>query len=75
MSSSEFATTIEQLAHWAFVRLLVDFIQNEAIHAFISGVRDQELKYHLLLGSSRSLRALNGPCIRSVSLRQQLEHQ
>jgi hypothetical protein len=27
------------------------------------------------LGSSRSLRALNGPCIRSVSLRQQLEHQ
>jgi hypothetical protein len=33
----------------------VDFIQREAIHAFINGVRGQKLKQHLLMGGDRSL--------------------
>jgi hypothetical protein len=40
MSLQEFAAAVEQLAHWALVRLPVGFIQRKATHAFIDGVRD-----------------------------------
>jgi hypothetical protein len=33
----------------------VHFIQREAAHALIDGVRGQELKQHFLMGSDRSL--------------------
>jgi hypothetical protein len=49
-SLQEFAAAIEQLVHWALVRLPVDFIQSATTHAFIKRVRDQELKQHLLIG-------------------------
>jgi hypothetical protein len=42
-SLQEFAAATEQLADWALVELPVDFIQREATHAFIDGMRDQEL--------------------------------
>jgi hypothetical protein len=59
-SLQEFAATIKQLAHWALVRLRVEFIQKEATHAFIDRVRDCELKQRLLMDSDRSLsEALN----------------
>jgi hypothetical protein len=54
-SLREFAAAIKHLAHWALVRLLVDFVQREAAHAFIDGVRDQEVKQYLLMDSDRSL--------------------
>lgn len=46
----EFAAAVEQLAHRAFVGLPVAFIQTEAAHSFIDGVRDQEVKQHPLMG-------------------------
>jgi hypothetical protein len=38
----EFTTPVEQLALRAFVELPVTFIQKEAAHSFIDGVRDRE---------------------------------
>jgi len=56
----EFAAAVEQLAHRAFVGLPVNFIQTEAAHSFIDGLRDREVKQHLLLGGDRTLNeALN----------------
>jgi hypothetical protein len=56
----EFAAAVEQLAHRALVGLPVGYIQTEAAHSFIDGVRDREVKQHLLLGGDRSLNeALN----------------
>ena len=56
----EFAAAVEQLAHRAFVELPVAFIRTEAAHSFIDGVRDRELKQHLLIGGDRTLNeALN----------------
>jgi hypothetical protein len=56
----EFAAAVEQLAHRALVGLPLAFIQTEASHAFIDGVRDRELKQHLLMGGDRNLNeALN----------------
>jgi hypothetical protein len=43
------------LAYWVLVRLPVVFIQEEAAHAFIDGVRGQELELHFLMGSDRLL--------------------
>jgi len=51
----EFAAALEQLAHRAFVGLPVTFIQTEAAHSFIDGLRDREVKQHLLLGWDRTL--------------------
>jgi len=51
----EFAAAVEQLAHRAFVGLPVAFIQTEAAQSFIHGVRDRELKQHLLMGGDRTL--------------------
>jgi hypothetical protein len=45
----EFATAVEQLAHRTFVGLPLAFIQTEAAHSFIDGVRDREVKQHLLM--------------------------
>jgi hypothetical protein len=53
-SLQEFAEAVNQLVHQALVRLPVDFIQSKAAHAFVNGVRDQELKLHLLMGGDRS---------------------
>jgi len=56
----EFAAAVEQLAHRALFGLPVAFIQIEAAHSFIDGVRDRELKQHLLIGGDRTLNeALN----------------
>jgi hypothetical protein len=42
------------------VGLPVTFIQTEATHSFIDGVRDREVKQHLLMGGDRTLNeALN----------------
>jgi hypothetical protein len=46
----EFTAALEQLAHRALVGLPVAFIQKEAAHAFIDGVRDWEVKHCLLMG-------------------------
>jgi hypothetical protein len=54
------AAAVEQLAHRALVGLPVGFIQTEAANAFIDGVRDREVKQHLLMGGDRTLNeALN----------------
>jgi hypothetical protein len=56
----EFAAAVEQLAHRPLVGLPVAFIQTEAAHFFIDGLRDRELKQHLLMGGDRTLNeALN----------------
>jgi hypothetical protein len=40
----------------------VGFIQRDAAHAFMDGVKDREVKEHLLMGGDRSLNeALNQP--------------
>jgi hypothetical protein len=49
-SQQTFAAAVEQLAHWALVGLPVDLIQREAAHIFIDGVRDRDVKQHLLIG-------------------------
>jgi hypothetical protein len=46
----EFAAAVEQLAHRVCVGLPEGHIQTEAAHAFIDGIRDQEVKQQLLLG-------------------------
>jgi hypothetical protein len=51
----EFAAAVEQLAHRALVGLPVGYIQMEAAHACIDGVRDREVKQHLLMGGDRTL--------------------
>jgi hypothetical protein len=48
-SLQEFVAAVKQLVHWALVRLPVDFIQREATHAFVDGVRDRKVKQHLLI--------------------------
>ena len=49
----EFAAAMEQLTHRVLVSFPVTFIQTEAYHAFINGVRDQKVKQHLLMGVHR----------------------
>jgi hypothetical protein len=56
----KFAAAVERLAQRALVGLPVGFIQTEAAHAFIDGVRDREVKQHLLMGGDDTLNgALN----------------
>jgi hypothetical protein len=56
----EFAAAVEQLAHRALVGLPEGHIQTEAAHAIIDGIRDREVKQHLLMGGDRTLNeALN----------------
>lgn len=45
----------EKLAHRGLVWLPVEFIQRQSPFAFVDGVRDREAKWHLLVGSDRSL--------------------
>jgi hypothetical protein len=52
----EFDVAVEQLAHRAFVGLPIDFIRKEAARAFIDGLRDGEIKRHLLMGCDMALR-------------------
>jgi hypothetical protein len=55
-----FAAAVEQLAHQALVGLPKGHIETEAAHAFIDGIRDREMKQHLLLGGACTLNeALN----------------
>jgi hypothetical protein len=54
-SQQEFAAVIEQLAHQALVRLPIKFIQKEAAHTFIDGVRGREIKQHLLMGDKSTI--------------------
>jgi hypothetical protein len=59
-SLQEFAEAVEQVAHRALVGLPVEFIQREAAHTFVDGVRERQEKQHLLMGGDRSLNeALN----------------
>ena len=51
----EFAAAVEQLPHRAFVGLPVS-IKTEAAQSFIDGVRDREVKQHLLMGGDRTLK-------------------
>jgi hypothetical protein len=51
-----FAPAVEQLAHRALVGLPLDFIQREAAHAVIHGVKYRELKHHLIMGSDEALK-------------------
>lgn len=56
----KFAAAVERLAQRALVGLPVGFIQTEAAHVFIDGVRDREVKHHLPMGDDRTLNeALN----------------
>jgi cation transport ATPase len=56
----EFAAAVEQLAHQALVGLPADHIKTEAAHDFIDGIRDREVKQHLLLGGAPTMNeALN----------------
>jgi hypothetical protein len=43
-SLQEYVVAVEQLAHRALVGLPVDFIQSEAAHSFVDGVKGRELK-------------------------------
>jgi hypothetical protein len=49
----EFVAAVEQLAYQALVGLPADHIQMEAAHSFIDGIRDREMKQHLLLAGAR----------------------
>jgi len=56
----EFAAAIQQLAHRAFVGLPVAFVQTEAAHSFVDGLRYREVKQRLLMGGDGTLNgALN----------------
>jgi hypothetical protein len=56
----EFAAAVEQLAHRALVGLPLAFIQTEAAHAYIDGVRDWAVKLHPLMGGDQNInQALN----------------
>ena len=56
----EFAAAVEQLAHRVLFGLPVTFIQTEAAHSFIDGIRDREVKQHPLMGGDWTLNeALN----------------
>jgi hypothetical protein len=43
----EFAAAVEQVAHRGLVGVPVAFVQTQAAHAFIDGVRDREEKQHI----------------------------
>jgi hypothetical protein len=59
-SLQDLAAATEQLTQRVLAGLPVDFIQREAAHEFIDGMRDWEVKQHLLMGGDRSLNeALN----------------
>jgi hypothetical protein len=64
----EFAAAVEPLAHRALVGLPADHIQTEAIHAFIDGIRDREVKQHLLLGSACMLNEARIPQCKHAEL-------
>jgi hypothetical protein len=51
-SLQKFAAAIEQLTHQPLAGLPEDFIHRDA---FINGVKDHEVKQHLLVGGERSL--------------------
>jgi hypothetical protein len=46
---------VEQIAHRDLVGLPVQIIQREAAHEFVDGVRDWEMKQHLIVSGGRSL--------------------
>jgi hypothetical protein len=46
----------EQLAYQAFVGLPENFIQEGTAYAFIDGVKEQEMKHHLLKDDKRSVK-------------------
>jgi len=51
----EFTAAVEQMARRVLVDLPLAFIQKGAAHAFIDGLRDREVKQHLLMGGDRTL--------------------
>jgi hypothetical protein len=58
--TQDFFPAVEQMARRALVELPVAFVQTGAAHPFIDGLRDWEVKQHLLMGGDRTLNeALN----------------
>ena len=55
-SLQEFAAEVEQLDHMALDGLPQDHIQREAAYTFIDGLRDTEIRQHLMLGGEQNLR-------------------
>jgi hypothetical protein len=53
-SLQEFNAAVMQLAQQVPAKLPEDFIQRETANAFISGVKEQVMKQHPLMGSKRS---------------------
>jgi hypothetical protein len=51
-----FAAAVEQMAHRTYVGLCVDFIQREAAHAFVDGVRENWRSTSLRAATGRSTR-------------------
>jgi hypothetical protein len=60
----EFTASTEQLARWDFVGFPVDYIQKEAVYAFVDGFRDREVKQNLLIGGERRLNETLNQAIR-----------
>jgi hypothetical protein len=57
---SAFATAIEKLTHRALVGPPEHYIHKAAVHGFIDGMRDRDMKQQLLMGGERTLsKALN----------------
>jgi len=56
----EFAATVQHVEHRALFWLSVQFIKRKAAYAFMDGVRNGEIKQHVLMGDSGFLNeALN----------------
>jgi predicted unusual protein kinase regulating ubiquinone biosynthesis (AarF/ABC1/UbiB family) len=53
-SLQEFTAAVMQLAHQLPVRLPENLIQREETHTYVNGMKDQDMKQRLLIGSKRS---------------------
>jgi hypothetical protein len=71
----EFAAAVKQLAHRALVGLSFAFIQRETAHAFIDGVRDREVKQHLLMRRDRNLNEALNQALKLEAAKAQQGHQ
>jgi hypothetical protein len=60
-SLQEISIAIEQMTHHAFPPLHEDRIHRETGKAFIDGIREQNIKERLLLGSKRTVNSQADP--------------
>jgi hypothetical protein len=61
----DFAAAVEQLAHRALVELPAAFAQTEVAQSFIHGIRDREVKQHLLLEDDWTLNVASNHTLNS----------